>query len=50
MDIIVHVGRVPVGGETVMSRHPDSGLNVPGGKGANQVRELRWNQLHEVPS
>jgi len=36
-DIIIEIDRMPVEGETISSRNPDTGYMIPGGKGANQA-------------
>ncbi|KAK3249876.1 hypothetical protein CYMTET_40717 [Cymbomonas tetramitiformis] len=37
MDTIIDVERLPRSGETIMTRIPDTGKCIPGGKGANQA-------------
>jgi len=36
-DIIIEINRFPKKGETLSARSPDTGIMVPGGKGANQA-------------
>jgi len=36
-DIIIEINRFPKSGETLGTRSPDTGIMVPGGKGANQA-------------
>ena len=36
-DIIIEIDRMPIEGETISSRNPDTGYMIPGGKGANQA-------------